>query len=64
MNFDPACLQLAIDFAGVDHIVAGSDYPHMIGSLDKMLSSIGALGLSAADREKILGGNARRVLGL
>jgi aminocarboxymuconate-semialdehyde decarboxylase len=64
VNFDPACLQLAIDFAGVDHVVAGSDYPHMIGSLDKMLSSIGALGLSELDREKILGGNARRVLGL
>ncbi|HUJ13327.1 MAG TPA: amidohydrolase family protein, partial [Thermoanaerobaculia bacterium] len=31
VNFDPRALQLAIDFAGADHILAGSDYPHQIG---------------------------------
>ena len=35
VNFDPAALRLAIGFAGVDHIFAGSDYPHQIGSLGK-----------------------------
>jgi aminocarboxymuconate-semialdehyde decarboxylase len=64
VNFDPACLQLALDFAGADHIVAGSDYPHMIGSLSKMVSSIAGMDVSDADREKIRGGNAARILGL
>ena len=37
VNFDLNYLQLAIDFAGVDHILAGSDYLHQIGSLEKMI---------------------------
>jgi len=64
VNFDPAALQLAIDFAGIDHLVAGSDYPHMIGSLEKMLSSIEKLDLNETDRAKVLGGNATELLGL
>ena len=62
VNFDPRCLQLAIDFAGVDHILAGSDYPHQIGSLEKMFSSIAALRISDADKEAIRSGNAARLL--
>lgn len=64
VNFDPRCLRLAVDFAGVDRILAGSDYPHMIGSLERMKESIASLGLETAERERVLGGNARRLLGL
>ena len=64
VNFDPGCLQLALDFAGADHIVAGSDYPHMIGDLDKMVSSIDGMSVSEEERDLIRGGNARRILGL
>lgn len=64
VNFDPKALQLAIDFAGIDHILAGSDYPHQIGSLDKMLSSIDQLNISASDKAKILGGNTAKILDL
>jgi len=64
VNFDPRCLQLAIDFAGVDHILAGSDYPHQIGSIPKMLSSLKALQIPETDRAAILGGNAAKLLGL
>ncbi len=64
VNFDPKALQLAIDFAGADHLVAGSDYPHQIGSLERMLGSIGELALTAEAKEGVLGGNARRLLDL
>ena len=64
VNFDPACLRLAIEFAGADHVIAGSDYPHMIGSLDKMTSSIADLDLSKAERARISWGNAAAILGL
>ncbi len=62
VNFDPASLRLAIEFAGPDQILAGSDYPHMVGSIPKMLSSIRSLGLSEVDEAKILGGNAAELL--
>lgn len=64
VNFDPAALSLAIGFAGADHVLAGSDYPHMIGSLRKMRESIEQLPVTAAQRADILGGNAERLLGL
>ena len=64
VNFDPNCLRLAIEFAGADHLLAGSDYPHLIGSLDKMTSSLRKLEISEEQRNGILGGNAARLLGI
>ena len=64
VNFDARALALAAEFAGADRLLAGSDYPHQIGSIPRMLESIGALRPTAADGEAILGGNAIRLLGL
>jgi aminocarboxymuconate-semialdehyde decarboxylase len=64
VNFDPNALRFAIEFAGVDHLLAGSDFPHQIGSLEKMVGSIEALDISAEDKEKISGGNAARLLNI
>ncbi len=64
VNFDPAALDLAVSFAGPEHILAGSDYPHQIGSIPKMLWSLKATRVSEENRSKILGGNAAALLGL
>ena len=61
VNFDPEALMLAIGFAGAEHLLAGSDYAHQIGSPALMLESLRALPLPEADRNLILGGNARRL---
>ncbi len=63
VNFDPRAVELAIAFAGADHILAGSDYPHQIGSIPKMIETIRALPIDDAERRAIFGGNAQRLLG-
>lgn len=64
VNFDPGALQLAINFAGPDHLVAGSDYPHQIGSLKQMVSSIDGMKLSEEQKSKIRWQNAASLLKL
>jgi aminocarboxymuconate-semialdehyde decarboxylase len=64
VNFDLGALRLAIDFAGTDQLLAGSDYPHRIGSIPKMLESIDALDLGESEKTRILGGNAAELLGV
>jgi aminocarboxymuconate-semialdehyde decarboxylase len=64
VNFDVRALALAIEFAGADHVLAGSDYPHLIGSINGMRESIGALDLSEADERSILEENAGELYGL
>jgi aminocarboxymuconate-semialdehyde decarboxylase len=64
VNFNPSAIRFALDFAGEDHLLAGSDYPHQIGSIPLMLESINGLDADARVKEKILGGNAVRLLGL
>ena len=64
VNFDINALEFAINFAGADHFVAGSDYPHKIGSLDMMVSSIEKLDIPEDAKARIYGENAARLLEL
>src|SRR3954462_7141792 len=61
VNFDPMAVRLAVDFAGAGQVLAGSDYPHQIGSIPKMKQSLTALRVSDAERAQILGGNAKKL---
>jgi aminocarboxymuconate-semialdehyde decarboxylase len=64
VNFGRRALQLAVEFAGAERLLAGSDYPHQIGSLRSMVDSIEELDVSREARAGILGMNASRLLGL
>ena len=44
--------------------MAGSDYPHQIGSLEKMVESIKSLDVSSEDKTNILGRNAQKLLNI
>ena len=61
VNFDPRAVRLAVDFAGADHVMAASDYPHQIGSIARMKSSLAELRVSEHERKQIMGGNAREL---
>jgi aminocarboxymuconate-semialdehyde decarboxylase len=64
VNFNQGALELAIEFAGADHVLAGSDYPHQIGSIPSMLDAIGNLPITEEEREAIRWQNAARLLGV
>jgi aminocarboxymuconate-semialdehyde decarboxylase len=64
VNFDAEALMLAARFAGSDHILAGSDYPHAIGSIPQMQEAIDSMRLSVAERSRIRHENAARLLGI
>ncbi len=64
VNFTPAAVRLALDFAGEQRILAGSDYPHQIGSIPLMIQTLEEMDLSSSVKEKIRFGNSARLLGL
>jgi len=63
VTFSPYTLNLLRDLVGTDHMVMGSDYPHLLGSIDRAVSSIEALHIPAAEKERIFSSNALSILG-
>jgi len=56
--FDTAALTFALEFAGPDKLLLGSDYPHQIGDLGGSVRAVEALQISTETKEKILEANA------
>ena len=56
-------LEFLIDLAGADRVLLGSDYPYDMGQYDSV-DLISSLTIGETEKVKILGGNARRLLGV
>ncbi len=62
VTFSPHTLRMARGLVGADHMVMGSDYPHLLGSIDRAVSSIESLDIPASEKERIFSGNALSIL--
>lgn len=62
--YQPTALRHLIEQVGVEQVVVGTDYPFDMGhyQIHQLLNEVE--GLDAEGREKILGGNARKLLGV
>jgi predicted TIM-barrel fold metal-dependent hydrolase len=50
------------DLVGVDHMVMGSDYPHLLGSIERSVSSIQNLNIPEHEKKQIFSGTALSIL--
>ena len=47
---------------GVDHLVMGSDYPHLLGSIDRAVLSIDSLDIPDDEKRQIFSRTALSIL--
>jgi aminocarboxymuconate-semialdehyde decarboxylase len=62
VSFSAHTLSMVRDLVGANHMVMGSDYPHLLGSIDRAVSSIEALGISGEEKGQIFSGTALSIL--
>jgi aminocarboxymuconate-semialdehyde decarboxylase len=62
VTFSPHNLRMLRDLVGADHMAMGSDYPHLLGSIDRAVSSIEEADLAPQEKERIASGTARAIL--
>ena len=62
VNFNPHMLMMARNMIGANHLVMGSDYPHLLGSIDRAVSSIEGLEISDEEKWRIFEGTALSIL--
>lgn len=62
VSFSAPSLELALKQVGADHLVMGSDYPHLLGSIERSVSSIESLVIPPEQKDAIFSRNAARIL--
>jgi len=61
VSFHPPALMCAYAFHGPKHLILGSDYPHVIGDIERSVSSIQDLDIPDKEKEWIFGENLERL---
>jgi aminocarboxymuconate-semialdehyde decarboxylase len=64
ITFDRDMLRNLIDKWGDDHVVLGTDYPYDMGEVDPLGLIESVARLNRAEKDRIMGGNAARLLGI
>ena len=64
ITFDRDMLRHLIDKWGADHVLLGTDYPYDMGEADPVGLIDGVKRLTRTEKERIMGGNAARLLGI
>lgn len=62
VSFSAHTLTMVRNMVGADHMVMGSDYPHLLGSIDRAVSSIDGLDIRDDEKEGIFSGTALKIL--
>jgi aminocarboxymuconate-semialdehyde decarboxylase len=62
VTFSPYTLHMARDMIGTDHMLMGSDYPHLLGSIERSVSSIEGLNIPQHEKQRIFEGTAMAIL--
>ncbi|HEX3142372.1 MAG TPA: amidohydrolase family protein [Pyrinomonadaceae bacterium] len=62
VNFNSHMLLMVRNMIGAGQMVMGSDYPHLLGSIDRAVSAIENLDVPEAEKQKIFEGNALTIL--
>jgi aminocarboxymuconate-semialdehyde decarboxylase len=62
VTFSPYVLRMLRDLVGADHMVMGSDYPHLLGSIERSVSTIEALDIPEYEKKKIFRDTALTIL--
>jgi aminocarboxymuconate-semialdehyde decarboxylase len=62
VTFSSHNLRMLRDIVGADHMAMGSDYPHLLGSIEKAVASIDEMDFSAEEKSLIFSGTALSIM--
>ncbi len=62
VTFSQHNLRMLRDMVGADHMLMGSDYPHLLGSIEKAVTSIETMPIPEAEKAHVFSGTARSIL--
>jgi aminocarboxymuconate-semialdehyde decarboxylase len=62
VTFSGYNLRMVRDLVGTEHMLMGSDYPHLLGSIERSVSSIAELAIPDREKERTFSGTALSIL--